>query len=186
VLHIYLYASYHTNLFHIQRGLTLPPASTTSAKAFRSAFYCDLCSKGYSRQNEFDAHESSYDHQHKKRLKEMKNMQKQAQQPIKGKEERGPLMQIKLGAGKASAGTSGMNGSAGKRAGFKKGGFKSAFGSADDEPVESKKEDDAQIDEKKEISEDDDSDFSDEDDYYDPRRPTGCMPGCKSRVSTAV
>ena len=26
----------------------------------------ELCSKGYSRMNEFEAHESSYDHQHKK------------------------------------------------------------------------------------------------------------------------
>ena len=25
-----------------------------------------LCTQGYSRMNEFDAHESSYDHQHKK------------------------------------------------------------------------------------------------------------------------
>ena len=45
--------------------------------------------------NEFEAHESSYDHQHKKRLKEMKEMQRQVVQPKK--EEKGPLMQIKLG-----------------------------------------------------------------------------------------
>jgi len=40
--------------------------------------------------NEFEAHESSYDHQHKKRLKEMKEMQRQVQPK---KEEKGPLMQ---------------------------------------------------------------------------------------------
>ena len=28
----------------------------------------DLCSKGYARMNEWEAHESSYDHQHKKAL----------------------------------------------------------------------------------------------------------------------
>lgn len=31
-----------------------------------------MCSKGYARINEFEAHENSYDHQHRKRLKEMK------------------------------------------------------------------------------------------------------------------
>lgn len=50
----------------------------------RKSFYCiysllqwdygeangigELCSKGYSRMNEFEAHENSYDHQHKKVL----------------------------------------------------------------------------------------------------------------------
>ena len=31
-----------------------------------------MCGKGYARINEFEAHENSYDHQHRKRLKEMK------------------------------------------------------------------------------------------------------------------
>ncbi|EPS36522.1 hypothetical protein H072_9944 [Dactylellina haptotyla CBS 200.50] len=34
--------------------------------------------KGYGRMNEFEAHESSYDHQHKKRFMEMKQMQRGA------------------------------------------------------------------------------------------------------------
>lgn len=37
-------------------------------------FFCELCQKGYSRSQELEAHENSYDHQHKKRLKEMKAM----------------------------------------------------------------------------------------------------------------
>ena len=39
---------------------------TESAREARKSFYCDLCQKGYSRVNEFEAHEGSYDHQHKK------------------------------------------------------------------------------------------------------------------------
>ncbi|EXJ69076.1 uncharacterized protein A1O5_08011 [Cladophialophora psammophila CBS 110553] len=156
------------------RGFTLPPANTQSAKQARSAFFCSLCQKGYSRMNEFEAHESSYDHQHKKRLKEMKEMQRQVQPK---KEEKGPLMQIKLGGGPKSTATSG--------GGFKKGGFKNAFAPADDEPKANveKKEDAEIIDEKREADVDD-SDLTDDEDYYDPRRPTGCMPGCKSHVST--
>ncbi|PSK56034.1 Zinc finger protein 804A [Elsinoe australis] len=40
----------------------------------KTNFYCNLCGKGYARAPELEAHENSYDHQHKKRLKEMKAM----------------------------------------------------------------------------------------------------------------
>lgn len=33
------------------------------------SFFCELCVKGYSRQNEYDAHLSSYDHAHRQRMK---------------------------------------------------------------------------------------------------------------------
>lgn len=112
-------------------------------------------------------------------------MQKQAQQPTKGREEKGPLMQIKLGPGKAIAGVSGGDGGVVRMSGFKKGGFKSAFASTDDEPPEVK-EDDDQMEEKKRNIERGDSDFTDEESSYDPREPTGCMPGCKSRVRAVV
>lgn len=153
-----------------QRGFTLPSAKTDSAKAARSAFFCSLCQKGYTRMNEFEAHESSYDHQHKKRLKDMKEMQRQAQP--RGKEEKGPMITMKLGgAGKSAGG------------GFKKGGFKSAFGSVEDEV---KKEDVdtvmPDVGKGETTTKADDSDLTDEDDYYDPRRPTGCGPSCKSHI----
>ena len=123
--------------------------------------------------NEFDAHESSYDHQHKKRLKEMKEMQRQVQPK---KEEKGPLMQIKLGGPTKNAATSG--------GGFKKGGFKNAFASAEDEPkADLKKEEDADTLTERPRIDLDDSDVTDDEDYYDPRRPTGCMPGCKGHAS---
>ncbi|KAL2443852.1 hypothetical protein ABEF95_013719 [Exophiala dermatitidis] len=156
------------------RGFTLPPANTQSAKQARSAFFCSLCQKGYSRMNEFEAHESSYDHQHKKRLKEMKEMQRQVQPK---KEEKGPLMQIKLGPTTKTA-TSGGGG-------FKKGGFKNAFAPVEDGsnagPVKKGAASESGV--KKPALEAEDSDVTDDDDdYYDPRRPTGCMPGCGSYV----
>jgi hypothetical protein len=137
--------------------------------------------------NEFEAHESSYDHQHKKRLKEMKEMQRQVVQPKK--EEKGPLMQIKLGgAGKSAAGSSG----AGTGGGFKKGGFRNAFAAADDEVEAKKEQDSAEVLAKVESAQDVemtkdeelDSDLTDQEDYYDPRRPTGCTPACVSVVAT--
>lgn len=122
--------------------------------------------------NEFEAHESSYDHQHKKRLKEMKEMQRQVQPK---KEEKGPLMQIKLGGASKTAATSG--------GGFKKGGFKNAFAPAEDESqVDDKKEEDADVLGDKPALDLEDSDMTDDEDYYNPRRPTGCLPGCKGHV----
>lgn len=129
--------------------------------------------------NEFEAHESSYDHQHKKRLKDMKEMQNQMTNSTR-KEEKGPLMSIKLGG--ASGGKSGGRG-------FKKGGFKNAFALVEYGGKEVKREDD--IDDadsgkkatggriSEERGEDEDSDITDQEDYYDPRKPTGCMPGCR-------
>ncbi|EXJ58048.1 hypothetical protein A1O7_05471 [Cladophialophora yegresii CBS 114405] len=159
-----------------QRGFTLPPANTQSAKQARSAFFCSLCQKGYSRMNEFEAHESSYDHQHKKRLKQMKEMQRQVQPK---KEEKGPLMQIKLGGAPKSASSGG--------GGFKKGGFKNAFAPANDEPsVDVKKEDEADPIGAAPSAIQDDSDVTEDEDYYDPRRPTGCTPDCKGRAAVST
>ncbi len=57
-----------------QRFTTLRPAQTASAREAMRAFFCELCQKGYSRMNEYEAHLSSYDHAHKQRLKDMKAM----------------------------------------------------------------------------------------------------------------
>lgn len=130
--------------------------------------------------NEYEAHESSYDHQHKKRLKDMKELQSQMQSSTR-KEEKGPLMSIKLGgATTAKSGTGG----------FKKGGFKNAFAPVDGGKDEARKEEDDDVVDsvfgKKmagesnggEKQEEDDSDITDQEDYYDPRKPTGCTPTC--------
>ncbi|KAG8648345.1 G patch domain-containing protein 8 isoform X2 [Manihot esculenta] len=46
----------------------------TEVKEIRKVFYCDLCSKQYKLAVEFEAHLSSYDHNHRKRFKEMREM----------------------------------------------------------------------------------------------------------------
>lgn len=133
--------------------------------------------------NEFEAHESSYDHQHKKRLKEMKEMQRQVQPK---KEEKGPLMQIKLGGAGKSSGSGG--------GGFKKGGFKNAFASVDDDNDNDGEKSNIKNEEMRDdtdmkdgaASKDLDSDITDDEDYYDPRRPTGCMPECQGHTAVGA
>lgn len=137
--------------------------------------------------NEFEAHESSYDHLHKKRLKEMKEMQTQVGRATnRGKEEKGPLVKIQLG-GKNTAAAAEKSGSK-TGGGFKKGGFKSAFGPAGDEEVKVEEIEQglAEVEGKSVEAEAEDSDVTDEEDYYDPRRPTGCMPGCRGREQAAA
>ncbi|KAI8849190.1 hypothetical protein BC829DRAFT_392143 [Chytridium lagenaria] len=45
-------------------------------KAVTAAFYCSICDKQYSKISEYETHLSSYDHHHRKRFKEMQDMQK--------------------------------------------------------------------------------------------------------------
>lgn len=131
--------------------------------------------------NEFEAHESSYDHQHRKRLKDMKEMQRQVQTSGR-KEEKGPLMSIKLGG--SSTKPSGGGG------GFKKGGFKNAFAPVGGDEEVKKEDDDVDsafarkpsVSKDEKPTEDEDSDITDQEDYYDPRKPTGCMSGCGNAV----
>lgn len=40
----------------------------------RKVFYCELCNKQYKLAMEFEAHLSSYDHNHRKRFKQMRDM----------------------------------------------------------------------------------------------------------------
>jgi hypothetical protein len=46
----------------------------TDVKEIRKVFFCDLCSKQYKLAVEFEGHLSSYDHNHRKRFKEMREM----------------------------------------------------------------------------------------------------------------
>jgi hypothetical protein len=109
------------------RHQTLPPAQTSSARSAMQSFYCELCAKGYSRQNEYDAHLSSYDHAHRQRLKDMKAMTKD---PLAGARARRAeakadgIISIKLGSDGAGVAPAGGGF---KKGGFKKTGFKSAF-----------------------------------------------------------
>ncbi|KAL7785613.1 hypothetical protein V8C37DRAFT_405729 [Trichoderma ceciliae] len=109
------------------RHQTLPPAQTSSAKEAQKSFYCTLCSKGYSRMNDYEAHLSSYDHSHKQRLKDMKAMVRDPNAGAKARKAEAKadgLVSIKLSDQEApsSGGGGGF-----KKGGFKKTGFKSAF-----------------------------------------------------------
>ncbi|KAF4462158.1 c2h2 type zinc finger containing [Fusarium albosuccineum] len=109
------------------RHQTLPPAQTSSAREAQKAFYCNLCSKGYSRMNEYEAHLSSYDHSHKQRLKDMKAMVRDpnaGSRARKAEAKADGLISIKL-PGQDGSGSGGGGGF--KKGGFKKSGFKSAF-----------------------------------------------------------
>ncbi|XP_057963161.1 uncharacterized protein LOC131154417 [Malania oleifera] len=46
----------------------------TEVKEIRKVFYCELCNKQYKLAMEFEGHLSSYDHNHRKRFKEMREM----------------------------------------------------------------------------------------------------------------
>lgn len=120
--------------------MSLPPAHTQSAREARFTFYCTLCSKGYQRIHEFEAHENSYDHQHKKRFQEMKAMQKPLHYSSKrssamgsADDSNGSIIPIKLlgtGVSDASASPATAAAAAAGVVKKKKGGFKSAFGNA--------------------------------------------------------
>ncbi|KAL6856582.1 hypothetical protein J3F83DRAFT_388213 [Trichoderma novae-zelandiae] len=118
------------------RHQTLPPAQTSSAKEAQKSFYCTLCSKGYSRMNDYEAHLSSYDHSHKQRLKDMKAMVRDPNAVAKARKAEAKadgIVSIKLGDQDApSAGGGGGGGGGGfKKGGFKKTGFKTAFAPAE-------------------------------------------------------
>ncbi|KAK9314593.1 hypothetical protein V1522DRAFT_200455 [Lipomyces starkeyi] len=66
-----------TNNGPLPRRATANPAPRTeAAKQALKNFYCDLCLKGYSRMDEYENHTNSYEHQHRKRFNELRQMQK--------------------------------------------------------------------------------------------------------------
>ncbi|CAM1501548.1 Fc.00g035320.m01.CDS01 [Cosmosporella sp. VM-42] len=108
------------------RHQTLPPAQTAAAREAQKSFYCNLCSKGYSRMNDYEAHLSSYDHSHKQRLKDMKAMVRDPNAGARARKAEAKaegLVSIKLATQETPTGTGGGF----KKGGFKKSGFKSAF-----------------------------------------------------------
>ncbi|KAI1343247.1 hypothetical protein F5Y15DRAFT_228509 [Xylariaceae sp. FL0016] len=167
------------------RHQTLPPAQTSSARAAMQSFYCDLCSKGYSRMNDYEAHLSSYDHSHRQRMKDMKQMVKDptaGARARKAEAKADGLISIKLGDNNNSASNSGGGGGGAggfKKGGFKKSGFKSAFGppGGGDEAKEKEKDEKATVpgrEERRVLADDAESDTEDEGyEVYDPRFPTG-------------
>ncbi|KAK2003799.1 hypothetical protein LX36DRAFT_650641 [Colletotrichum falcatum] len=114
------------------RHQTLPPAQTAAAREALQSFYCSLCSKGYSRMNDYEAHLSSYDHSHKQRLKDMKAMVRDPNAGARARKAEAKadgLVSIKLTPNEQPQQTTTTGGF--KKGGFKKSGFKSAFATAD-------------------------------------------------------
>ncbi|TAQ89325.1 hypothetical protein B7494_g2303 [Chlorociboria aeruginascens] len=88
-----------------ERGFTNPAPKTDSAREAVRSFYCELCSKGYARSNEYEAHLSSYDHSHKQRLKDMRQLTRDPLASTKARKAEqkanagAGLISIKLGEG---------------------------------------------------------------------------------------
>ncbi|KAJ5550731.1 Zinc finger C2H2 [Penicillium sp. DV-2018c] len=184
------------------RGSTNPAPRTESARSALSAFSCTLCNKSYSRHPEYEAHIGSYDHQHRKRYQDLKQLsrdpnaaEKNRRAERKANADAG-LKTIEVAAESAAP-------SAGK-SGFKKGGFKSSFAAvkapgAAKVPVKGKNvlgDDEDDIDptpppetapdvsktrkSEGDVESDTDGEYGTEG-YYDPRQPTDCFPECAAR-----
>ncbi|PGH23002.1 hypothetical protein AJ80_02917 [Polytolypa hystricis UAMH7299] len=116
------------------RGFTNPAPKTDSARSALTSFTCTLCSKSYSRHPEYEAHISSYDHQHKKRLRDLKqlsrdpNAAERARRAERKADAEAGLRVVDTGPGAGAGVGQGKSGSsAAGGGGFKKGGFKSSF-----------------------------------------------------------
>ncbi|KAK1596981.1 uncharacterized protein LY79DRAFT_577100 [Colletotrichum navitas] len=165
------------------RHQTLPPAQTAAAREALQSFYCSLCSKGYSRMNDYEAHLSSYDHSHKQRLKDMKAMVRDPNAGARARKAEAKadgLVSIKLAPNEQPHQTAATGGF--KKGGFKKSGFKSAFAPADalaasaPDALKSKVGQALEADRLANARERDTAAESDTDDegyqVYDPRHPT--------------
>lgn len=184
------------------------PRQTESARSALSSFTCSLCNKSYSRHPEYEAHISSYDHQHRKRLQDLKQLSRDPNAAEKARKaekradaEAGMRVINTNQTSTASGGTTGGGGG-----GFKKGGFKSSFNAVkggpapaapvkknvlgdDDEEggsVENKQSSQAPAQpaltaQADQAESDTDEEYSNDpmgEGYYDPRRPTDCFSGC--------
>ncbi|KAM4061100.1 zinc-finger double-stranded RNA-binding domain-containing protein [Hirsutella rhossiliensis] len=159
------------------RHQTLPAPQTSSAREAQKSFYCTLCSKGYSRMNDYEAHLSSYDHTHKQRLKDMKAMVRDPNAGARARRAEAKadgLISIKL-TDKDKQSTSAATA---KKPGFKRSGFKSAFASKDSQPAvadtktAAKVEPTQPVPAKKDSSPDESSTEDEGYERYDPRYPT--------------
>ncbi|KAI0996361.1 hypothetical protein K3495_g11819 [Podosphaera aphanis] len=154
------------------RGFSNPAPKTESAREAVKSFFCELCSKGYARMNEYESHLSSYDHSHKQRLKDMRQLTKD---PLASSRARKAEMKANTQSGLISIKIGGDAGNSGvKKGGFKKTGFKSAFAPADGLPEVKVPTVRDEISHGPKIpAEGTESDTEDEGyEMYDPRHPT--------------
>ncbi|KAL1981248.1 hypothetical protein VTN96DRAFT_2847 [Rasamsonia emersonii] len=107
------------------RGFTNPAPKTESARSALSSFTCTLCNKSYSRHPEYEAHISSYDHQHRKRLQDLKQLSRDpnaAERARRAEKKADAEAGLRVLDNDTTPSTGGGGGG-----GFKKGGFKSSF-----------------------------------------------------------
>lgn len=181
-------------------------SQTESARSALSSFTCTLCNKSYSRHPEYEAHISSYDHQHRKRLQDLKQLSRDpnaAEKARRAERRADAEAGLRVIDAPSSGATSGGGGQSGG-GGFKKGGFKSSFASVkgpaapvkknvlgdDDDDDEARTPKDQTgaappIPSEQEVPDNAESDTDEEytrdkagGGYYDPRRPTDCFGGC--------
>ncbi|KAK9378985.1 putative g patch domain-containing protein 8 [Kockiozyma suomiensis] len=156
------------------RSTINPAPRTAAAKQALKAFFCDLCQKGYSRMDEYETHISSYEHQHKKRYNELRQMQKDSTMTADQRREREmreagmrsiSLTTIQNSTSKVSTGA---NSTASRP------GFKSIGGGGGFKKLTAKSTTSAGSAMQKSVAAPDDSDSESELDYvrYDPRQPT--------------
>lgn len=129
--------------------------------------------------NEYEAHLSSYDHSHKQRLKDMRQLTRDPLASSKArkaeaKADKGMgLISIKLGGEGGTEGGEKAAGGGFKKGGFKKAGFKSAFTPAEGTVPEPVVKSEERGEEKIEAVRAGESDTEDEGyEMYDPRFPT--------------
>ncbi|PKX91540.1 putative C2H2 finger domain protein [Aspergillus novofumigatus IBT 16806] len=179
-----------------QRGFTNPTPKTESARSALSSFTCTLCNKSYSRHPEYEAHISSYDHQHRKRLQDLKQLSRDPNAAEKARR-----------AERKADAEAGLRGGGG----FKKGGFKSSFttvkgpvsatvstrknvlGDDDDDDADQvvgagepsefvrnkpRQDTDAQDDNAESDTDEEYANDDTEASFYDPRKPTDCSSRC--------
>ncbi|KAH3744734.1 calcium homeostasis endoplasmic reticulum protein [Pelomyxa schiedti] len=58
----------------IEKKIVIEEAREKEVQDITRVFYCELCNKQYKKISEFESHLSSYDHNHKKRFKDMQQM----------------------------------------------------------------------------------------------------------------
>ncbi|OKL62863.1 hypothetical protein UA08_02122 [Talaromyces atroroseus] len=117
-----------------QRGFTNPAPKTDSARSALSSFTCTLCNKSYSRHPEYEAHIGSYDHQHRKRLQDLKqlsrdpNAAERARKAERKADAEAGLVRVNNNNNNNNSSNATATSSTGASGGgFKKGGFKSSF-----------------------------------------------------------
>ncbi|KAJ5385363.1 Zinc finger C2H2 [Penicillium concentricum] len=184
------------------RGFTNPAPRTESARSALSSFTCTLCNKSYSRHPEYEAHIGSYDHQHRKRLQDLKQL---TRDPNAIEKNRRAERKADAQAGLKVIETPGHNVvPSGGGTGFKKGGFKSSFATVkgtvvptapvkknvlgDDEedniPIP-QNDDPSDVGRPRKIESGDMESETDEEygpeGHYDPHRPTDCYAGCATQ-----